>query len=108
MIKARIPAQNKESNLSDYDETCRYFSWSEIEKEFSWHGTDRMNIITESIDRWAADPDRRNLPSLIFQKHEVINSFSFAQLKAMTCKWASFSRPARRRFSPWPRARAWA
>lgn len=88
MIKARIPAQNQSANLGSYDETRRTFDWSEIEKEFSWHGADRMNIITESIDRWAADPDRRDLPSLIFQKHEVIHSFSFAKLKTMTCKWA--------------------
>jgi acetyl-CoA synthetase len=88
MIRSCIPAQNKNAVLPSYNEIRRSFRWTDIEKEFSWYGTDRMNIITESIDRWAADPQRRNLPSLIFQKCETLLSISFAELKSLTSKWA--------------------
>jgi acetyl-CoA synthetase len=90
MIKARIPAQYPETaNLKSYDETCREFSWSDIEQEFSWYGTDRMNIITESIDRWANDPQRAAHPALLFQKQGVLETYTYQRLKEKSCQWAA-------------------
>ncbi|MBS3757372.1 MAG: AMP-binding protein [Desulfobacterales bacterium] len=90
MIKARIPAQNTESaNLKSYDDACREFSWAEIEKEFSWYGHDRMNIITESIDRWADDPRRADHPAMVFQKQGVIETYTYRMLKEKSCQWAN-------------------
>ena len=60
MIKARIPASAPESaNLKSYDQTYAGFAWAEIENRFSWHQTGQMNIITESVDRWADDPEKK-------------------------------------------------
>jgi len=90
MIKARIPAQDTASaNLKSYEETWRQFDWTDIEKEFSWSGRDRMNIITESIDRWAQDPERAAHPAMIFQKQGVIETYTYQQLKEKSCQWAA-------------------
>lgn len=93
MIKARIPAQNKSANLKSYEETYPVFNWSDIEKEFSWHGTDpgmaRMNIIAESIDRWAADTERCDRSALIFSKGGRAQTFSYDQLRIKSCQWAN-------------------
>ncbi len=105
MIKARISAQNKSANLKSYDDTCPYFTWEDIEKEFSWygpghktdhstahcsdHGSNRMNIIAESIDRWAADAEQCAHDALVFSKGGQVQTYSYQQLKIKSCQWAS-------------------
>jgi len=93
MIKARIPAQNKSANLRAYEEIYPAFQWRDIEKEFSWYGPDqtkaRMNIIAESIDKWAADPERCAHDALIFSKGGHTQTYSFQQLKIKSCQWAN-------------------
>jgi acetyl-CoA synthetase len=90
MTDARIPAQNTETaNLASYTEACSRFNWQSVEQEFSWYGRERMNIITESIDRWADDPGRSDHPALIFQKRGVVETYSYRQLKEKSCQWAA-------------------
>ncbi len=90
MTEARIAAQYPETaNLKSYEETCRQFRWESIEQEFSWYGTDRMNIVTESVDRWASDPQRAGHPAMIFQKQGIIETYTFQQLKEKSCQWAA-------------------
>ncbi|HMA66661.1 MAG TPA: AMP-binding protein, partial [Desulfosalsimonadaceae bacterium] len=89
MIKARIPAQKNESaHIQSYDAFCREFRWDCTEQEFSWYGGDRMNIITESIDRWAGDPERAEHPAIIFQQQGEIETFSYRRLKEKSSQWA--------------------
>lgn len=89
MIKSKIPAQNPAANLQSYDETHAGFKWSDIEKEFSWYGGNGMNIIAESIDRWAEDPDRCDHSALIFSKNETAEKYSYKELKIKSCQWAA-------------------
>jgi len=89
MLKARIKAENPEANLKSYAQTYRDFSWAEAEKEFAWHKTGRLNIAYEAIDRWAEDPEKRDQKALIFEKGKEINSFSYIDLKELSCQWAN-------------------
>lgn len=90
MIRARIPAKDPQgANLADYDGTRGAFSWDTVEQEFSWYGTDRMNIIAESVDRWAEDPERADHAALIFEAHGSRKSFSYHQLRRYSAKWAN-------------------
>ena len=41
-------------NLDNYEKTYKNFSWEEVEKDFDWHKTGKVNIAHESIDRHAA------------------------------------------------------
>ncbi|MDA8404888.1 MAG: AMP-binding protein [Desulfobacteraceae bacterium] len=89
MIKARIPAQSNAANIKAYDEFRARFQWQDMEREFSWAGTGRMNIIAESIDRWAADTARCDHPALIFSKTGKKEIFTYAQIKTRSCQWAN-------------------
>ncbi|MCF8025175.1 MAG: AMP-binding protein [Desulfobacteraceae bacterium] len=90
MIKARIPAQNPQgANLAEYDAARTAFSWDMVEQEFSWYGKDRMNIVAESLDRWAEDPQKANKPALIFEAHGKHTSFSYQQMRKYSAKWAN-------------------
>lgn len=84
MIKARIPAQDCPGTPIPPD-----FKWSDMENEFSWKGTDRMNIITESIDRWAETLERRDHPALVFSKGGTIQTFTYGELQRKSRQWAA-------------------
>jgi len=93
MIKARVRAENPGANLESYYQTYRSFSWAELEKEFH-HGQDgEMNIVHEAIDRWADDPEKRDRPALVYERSGITTTFTYAQLKDQSCRWAElFSR----------------
>ena len=58
MIKATIPAENTNCNLGSYAEACQGFSWSDVEKKFTWNETGNINIAHEAVDRWANDEEK--------------------------------------------------
>lgn len=90
MIKARLPAQNPDANLSDYAETCRVFRWSDIDAELGLSDEAGTNIIAASIDRWADDAEKGDRPALIFEKHGQTTAFSFRELRDVSARWALF------------------
>ncbi|MCF8037041.1 MAG: AMP-binding protein [Desulfobacteraceae bacterium] len=90
MIKARIPATAPDTaNLADYDQTRKNFSWKDVEAEFSWSGSTEMNIIAESLDKWAADPERAGHPALSFESFEGRQTYTFAQMRRKSAQWAN-------------------
>lgn len=89
MIKARIKAENSLSKIKSYAETYKNFSWDESEKEFTWHETGRMNIVYEAIDRWSEQPDMKDQKALIFEKNKEISTFTYHEIKELSCKWAN-------------------
>ncbi len=89
MIKARVKAENPEANLKDYHQTYKTFSWSEAEKEFTWHETGSINIVHEAIDRWAENPDKKEQRAFTFEKHGEVKNFSYMDLKDKSSQWAN-------------------
>lgn len=90
MIKARIAACAPDTaNLKDYDQARNGFSWTEIKKDFSGYGAGRMNIMAESIDKWAADPEKRDHPALAFDARDRCETYTYAQLRDKSRQWAA-------------------
>ena len=54
-----------DANLRDYDEACRTFRWEDVEREFSWSQTGKVNVVFEAIDRHA-DGARGNKVALYY------------------------------------------
>ena len=54
-----------DANLKDYFKTYKNFSWKNVEKEFSWHKTKKVNVVYEMIDRHAAGR-KKNQVALYF------------------------------------------
>ena len=57
--------KNIDSNLKDYFKACKTFRWSQVEKEFDWFRTKKVNIVHEAIDRHAQG-GRKNKVALFF------------------------------------------
>ncbi|MTV50553.1 acetate--CoA ligase [Heliobacillus mobilis] len=47
----QIPVFPFDYNLKSYDEARQHFSWADVEKEFSWYQTGKVNIAYEAVDR---------------------------------------------------------
>ncbi len=43
-----------DANMPDYAKACKNFKWKNVEKEFDWSRTKKVNIVHEMIDRHAA------------------------------------------------------
>ena len=89
MIKARIPPENSDANLQSYAEVYKNFSWSDVEKKFTWYETGNINIVHEAIDRWAGDEEKSKRKALIFEKSGKIREFTYSELRDITCQWAN-------------------
>ena len=89
MIKATIPAENSNCNLGSYEEACRGFKWSDVEKEFTWCETGNINIVHEAVDRWANDEETASRKALVFEKGGKIQEFTYSELKQISSQWAN-------------------
>jgi len=89
VIKARIEPTNPDANLKSYEETYANFSWAEVEKEFTWHRTGRLNIVHEAVDRWAADEKKRDQKALVFEKGGRVKEYSYLDLCDISSQWAN-------------------
>ena len=44
MKTEKIPAVDSTANLKDYDHTYATFRWEDVEREFDWYTTGRINM----------------------------------------------------------------
>ncbi len=89
MIHATIPAERPPAHDDEYKRLCDGFSWSAVEAEFSWSRTGRLNIVHEAVDRWADAPTTRDRTAMIFEKGGRVQTFSYRELKRISCRWAN-------------------
>lgn len=80
-----LPIIKGDFNLQDYEATYGAFDWKDIEKEFSWHKTGRVNMAYEAIDRHAAS-HRKNKVALYFSDQKRDEKYTFKDMKEMSNK----------------------
>lgn len=88
MIKARIPAEHPDSRMKSYREARAGFSWTDVEKRFTWHQTGLLNIVKEAIDQWAEKPETRDKQALLIDREKGAQAFTYGQLRERSCQWA--------------------
>lgn len=72
-------------NLKDYSKVYESFNWNEVEKEFSWDKTGKINMAYECIDRHA-ESDRKNKIALYYNDKKRSEKYSFKEMKQLTNK----------------------
>ncbi|WP_408007226.1 acetate--CoA ligase [Pseudalkalibacillus sp. A8] len=75
-----LPVINGEYNLQDYETTYNSFDWSEVEKNFSWSSTGRVNMAYEAIDRHA-ESVKKNQVALYFSDQKRDEKYTFKEMK---------------------------
>ncbi|WP_226680444.1 acetate--CoA ligase [Sutcliffiella horikoshii] len=80
-----LPVTKGNYNLEDYEQTYRNFDWAEVEKNFSYSETGRVNVAHEAIDRHA-ESARKNKVALYYRDPERDEKYTFKEMKDMSNK----------------------
>ncbi|MCF6094970.1 acetate--CoA ligase [Microaerobacter geothermalis] len=78
-------------NLANYDETYKTFKWEDVEKEFSWYETGKVNMAYEAIDRHA-EGFRKNKVALYYSDATRDEKYTFMELKRLTNRFGNVLR----------------
>jgi acetyl-CoA synthetase len=80
-----LPVTKGNYNLQSYEDTYSSFDWKEVEKEFSWYETGRVNLAYEAIDRHA-ESFRKNKVALYYRDPERDEKYTFTDMKKLSNK----------------------
>jgi len=76
-------------NMENYDAFKSSFKWEDIEKEFSWYTTGKVNIAYEAIDRQVDEKNKGNEPAILYSDKDKEIKLTFSDLKTQTNKVAN-------------------
>ncbi|WP_318503455.1 acetate--CoA ligase [Bacillus sp. T3] len=76
------------ANLSNYDETVKEMNWENIEQNFTWSKTGKVNMIYEAIDRHV-DEGKGDKKAFIYSDNTRNEEYTFSDLKALSCRFAN-------------------
>ncbi|KJB85932.1 acetyl-CoA synthetase [Paenibacillus sp. E194] len=86
-----IAAIASNPNMSDYEQWSADFKWEDIEKQFSWYETGKVNMAYEAIDRHVAN-GRGDKVALYYSDAARDESYTFADLSRKTNQFANVLR----------------
>ena len=72
-------------NLQDHEEMTNEFNWVDVEKEFTWHETGKVNMAYEAIDRHA-ESFRKNKIALYYCEGIRNEKYTFKEMKEFSNK----------------------
>jgi acetyl-CoA synthetase len=79
------------SNMANYDELRSSFSWTDIESQFSWNTTGKLNLAYEAIDRHTLT-SRKDKVALIYSDTQREEQYTFEQLRQQSNRAANLLR----------------
>ena len=83
-----IPPQSSQASLRDYDEAYRTFKWEDVEQDFDWHRTGKVNMAHEAIDRHA-ETWRKNKVALYFVDEGREEKYTFLEMKLLSNRFGN-------------------
>lgn len=87
----RLEPVAERPNMPDYEAERAKFRWEDVEKEFSWHETGKVNMAYEAIDRHA-ESSRKDKIALYYSDDKRDEQYTFAQMKELSNKAANVMR----------------
>src|SRR5690606_26581664 len=84
----RIPATVTDGNLQNYETARQQFSWEQIEAQFSWATTGKVNMAYEAIDRHL-ELGRGDKTALIYSDQQREEHYTFEQLSKASNRFAN-------------------
>ncbi|QGQ96974.1 acetate--CoA ligase [Paenibacillus psychroresistens] len=80
MHDEKIVATATKSNLGNYDTAKENFSWEEVQQQFSWSQTGKVNMAYEAIDRHA-ESSRSDKIALYYSDATRDEKYTFSEIK---------------------------
>ncbi len=75
-----MAVERTDGNMDNYESVRADFSWSEVEREFSWYETGKVNLAYEAIDRHTLT-ERKHKTALIYSDTTREEQYSFEELR---------------------------
>ncbi|GGD65284.1 acetate--CoA ligase [Paenibacillus nasutitermitis] len=91
MHQERIPATASGSNMTNYEEMVEQFSFDQIEKQFSWNETGKVNMAYEAIDRHLEQGLGGKI-ALYYSDNSRDESYTFEQMSKQSNRFANVLR----------------
>lgn len=86
--KEEILLLDEKANLKHYDEAVAQMDWKEVEKQFSWYTTGKVNIVYEAIDKHVAE-GKGEKTALYYTDGVRDEQYTFLQLQTLSCQFAN-------------------
>ncbi|QFT90218.1 Acetyl-coenzyme A synthetase [Bacillus sp. THAF10] len=80
-----LPVTKGNYNLEDYEQTYQNFNWADVETNFSFAQTGRVNVAHEAIDRHA-ESSRKNKVALYYRDPEREEKYTYKEMKDLSNK----------------------
>ncbi|MBI1796195.1 MAG: acetate--CoA ligase [Candidatus Eisenbacteria bacterium] len=82
------PVPDSHGLLDDYDRVRAAFRWDDVEREFDWSRTGKVNMAHEAIDRHVAGP-RKNKLALLYTDGQRVEKHTFEDLMRLSNRFAN-------------------
>lgn len=86
-----LPGRVQNANMTDYSRAVSEFRWEDVEKEFSWFHTGKVNMAHEAIDRHVAE-GRGEATALIYSDSAREERYTFADLQERSNRFGNVLR----------------
>lgn len=86
-----LPGRVQSSNMSDYAEAVANFEWEDVERNFSWYETGKVNMVYEAVDRHV-DEGRGAATSLLYSDTVREESYTFTDLQERSNRFGNVLR----------------
>lgn len=86
-----LPPSPGKHNMEDYNMTAD-FKWEDVEKEFSWYTTGKVNLAYEAVDRMVDEKGKADMPALYYLDAKREETFTFGNMKANSNKFTNVLR----------------
>ncbi|MEC1374073.1 acetate--CoA ligase [Heyndrickxia oleronia] len=80
-----LPSVKGDYNLKSYEDMYTSFDWKDVEREFSWSETGKVNMAYEAIDRHA-NTFRKNKVALYYRDETRNEKYTFKEMKDLSNK----------------------
>ncbi len=77
-----------DANLKDYEAAVKTFNWKDVEREFDWSRTGKVNVVHEAIDRHAASSKKDKVALAYTDYDRRDEKYTFHDLKVLTSRFA--------------------
>ncbi|MBL7100492.1 MAG: acetate--CoA ligase [Nanoarchaeota archaeon] len=75
-------------NLKDYEKTYKNFKWEDVEKEFSWYKTGKVNMAYEAIDKHVEEGKKDRI-ALQYVDDNREESYTYGEMKDLSNKFGN-------------------
>lgn len=86
-----LPVVAENPNMKNYEEAYANFSWEEVEKEFTWHQTGKVNMAHEAVDRHAQSW-RKNKVALYYSDANRDEKYTFKEMSELSNRFGNVLR----------------